>query len=530
MLTKEEIGKIKVATLRSKESLMFQTRYLFKKTNNKKFIVGDHHTEIANVLELVLKGQLTKVMINIAPRYGKTELAVKNFVAHALALNASANFIHLSYSDDLALDNSEAIRDMVETEAYQQMFPHVQIKQDSDAKKKWYTTDGGGVYARAAGGQVTGFGAGKVDEEKTKEELEAEENAFMSELGGMLDELNIKSGIENNIDIKSCFNGALIIDDPIKPDDADSDTIRERINNRFNSTIRNRVNSRNTPIIIIMQRLHENDLCGYIMSQEAYTYDLEEALADKSKWYVLSIPVIKNYGDKGNEEALWPFKHTLEELLAMDEQFPIVFGRQYMMNPQPKEGFLYGIFKTYRKGFLPFSTRPKIRKAYIDTADTGTDYLCSIVYDELDTGNFVIDVIYTQDKMEITEVDVTKQLAREEVDRALFESNNGGRGFARNVERGLRLIGNKKTKVEWFHQANNKEVRIFTKSADVMNLTYFPEGWEKMWPSFYKSLKTYKAAGKNKHDDAEDALTGTTEDFGKKVIVTAQSKAKMGFY
>lgn len=520
MLTKEEIGKIKVATLKSKSSLLFQTRYLFKKSQNKKFIVGDHHQQIANVLELVLKGELTKVMINIAPRYGKTELAVKNFVAHALALNASANFIHLSYSDDLALDNSEAIRDMVETEAYQQMFPHVQIKQDSDAKKKWYTTEGGGVYARAAGGQVTGFGAGKVDEEKTPEQIAEDEAAFMSELGGMLDDLNIKSG----------FNGALIIDDPIKPDDADSDTIRERINNRFNSTIRNRVNSRNTPIIIIMQRLHENDLCGYIMSQEAYTYDLEEALADKSKWYVLSIPVIKNYGEE-NAEALWPFKHTLKELLDMEEKFPIVFGRQYMMNPQPKEGYLYGLFKTYTPGFLPFSKK-RMKKSHADTADTGKDYLCSIAYDELDTGMYVTDVIYTQEKMEVTEIQVAKQLAREEVERGFFESNNGGRGFARNVERELRLMGNTKTKIEWFHQGDNKDVRIFTKSADVMNMIYMPIGWETRWPKFYQSVKHYKAAGGNAHDDAEDCLTGMTEDFGAGYTVELEgmSKQELGFY
>ncbi|WP_316778389.1 phage terminase large subunit [Pedobacter antarcticus] len=518
MLTKEEIGKIKTATLKSKSELLFQTRYLFKKSQNRKFVIGDHHKKICEVLECVLRCELVKVMINIAPRYGKTELAVKNFVAHALALNASASFIHLSYSDDLALDNSEAIRDMVESEAYQQMFPHVQIKQDSDAKKKWYTTEGGGVYARAAGGQVTGFGAGKVDEELSETEKE-DEKVFLRELDGILSDLDIKSG----------FNGALIIDDPIKPDDADSDTVRERINNRFDSTIRNRVNSRNTPIIIIMQRLHENDLCGYLMANEEYTYDLEEAKADKNKWFVLSIPVIQTDAE-GNEYALWPFKHTLEELKEMEEKRPIVFGRQYMMNPQPKEGYLYGLFKTYKKGFLPFSTTPKVRKAYIDTADTGTDYLCSIVYDELDIGNFVTDVIYSQASMETTEVDVAKQLAREQVDRALFESNNGGRGFARNVERGLRLLGNKKTKVEWFHQSLNKDVRIFTKSADVVNLTYFPEGWEKLWPAFAKSLKTYKAAGKNAHDDAEDALTGTTEDFGKKVIVTAQSKAQIGFY
>jgi len=515
MLTREEIKKVKTATLKSKTSLLFQTRYLFKKSQNRKFVIGDHHQQICNVLECVLRCELTKVMINIAPRYGKTELAVKNFVAHALALNSSASFIHLSYSDDLALDNSEAIRDMVESEAYQQMFPHVQIKQDSDAKKKWYTTDGGGVYARAAGGQVTGFGAGKVDDEEKKDEEE-----FLAELDGMLADLNIKSG----------FNGALIIDDPIKPDDADSDTRRERINQRFNSTIRNRVNSRNTPIIIIMQRLHENDLCGFIMSQEEYTYDLEEAKADKNKWYVLSIPVIKT-DTEGNEYALWPFKHELAELKKMEVDFPIIFGRQYMMDPKPKEGYLYGLFKTYTPGFLPFTTK-RMKKAHVDTADTGEDYLCSIAYDELDTGIFVTDVIYTQEKMEVTEIKVAQQLAREEVQRGLFESNNGGRGFARNVERELRLIGNTKTKIEWFHQGDNKDVRIYTKSADVMNMIHFPVGWETLWPKFYKSLKNYKAAGGNAHDDAEDCLTGITEDFGEGYVVEMEgvSKADLGFY
>lgn len=520
MLTKEEIGKIKVATLKSKSSLLFQTRYLFKKSNNKKFIVGDHHKQIANVLELVLKGELTKVMINIAPRYGKTELAVKNFVAHALALNASANFIHLSYSDDLALDNSEAIRDMVQTEAYQQMFPHVQIKQDSDAKKKWYTTEGGGVYARAAGGQVTGFGAGKVDEEKTPEEL-AEEAEFMTELDGMLADLNIKSG----------FNGALIIDDPIKPDDADSDTVRERINNRFNSTIRNRVNSRNTPIIIIMQRLHENDLCGYLMAQEAYTYDLEEALADKTKWYVLSIPVIQKDAE-GNEFALWPFKHELHELKDMEEKFPIVFGRQYMMDPQPKEGFLYGMFKTYLPGLLPYAAR-RMRKAYIDTADKGTDYLCSITYDELEkVGMYVTDIEYTQEPMPVTELKIPLQLARQEVERAKVESNNGGGGFMRNIEKAVREMGNIQMQFEDFHQSNNKETRIFTNSASVTNMIYMPAGWEKMWPAFYKSVKNFKANGKNTHDDAEDCLTGMVEDFGEGFNQNTEgmTKEELGFY
>ena len=81
------------------------TRYFFKLNYQRKFVIGDHHKQIASVLDRVLSGELKKVIINIAPRYGKTELAVKSFIAEGLALNPKAKFIHLSYSDDLARDN-----------------------------------------------------------------------------------------------------------------------------------------------------------------------------------------------------------------------------------------------------------------------------------------------------------------------------------------------------------------------------------------------------------------------------------------
>lgn len=99
---------------------------------------------------------------------------------------------------------------------------------------------------------------------------------------------------------ESDFAGAIVIDDPIKPEDALSETIRERVNNRFESTIRNRVNSRNTPIIIIMQRLHEHDLCGYLQEIEP------------EEWTVLSLPCIW-HDENGQEQPLWEFKHTLED-------------------------------------------------------------------------------------------------------------------------------------------------------------------------------------------------------------------------
>lgn len=460
------------------------TRYFFKQKTGRSFVVNSHHVAICNALDDVLSGKTNRLIINIAPRYSKTELAVKNFISMGLALNPSSKFIHLSYSDDLAHDNSEEIRDIVKSDSYQKLFPYVTIKKDSDSKKKWLTTEGGGVYAVATGGQVTGFGAGAVDDEELFSEIDS-----------------ISTGK---------FSGAIVIDDPIKPEDALSDLKRDRVNNRFENTIRNRVNSRNTPIIIIMQRLHEDDLCGYLQRIEP------------EKWKVLSIPCIIQ--EEGEEIALWPFKHTLEELYAIRDANSYVFDTQYMQNPTPIEGLMYRDFPEYET--IPYY-KDSIRKNYTDTADTGADFLCSICYVDTPVGNYVTDVLYTDKPMEYTEPETAKMISRNGTEWADVESNNGGRGFARNVASQCREMGNTKTFINWFCQTDNKQVRIFTNSADVNNMTFFPKGWEKKWPAFYNALTKYRKEGGNLHDDAPDALTGCYEK--RKVrIIKNYSKEDLG--
>lgn len=454
-------------------SMLNFTKYFFYQKTRRRFVVNTHHELICRALDRVINGEVTRLMINLPPRYSKTEIVVKNFIAKGLAINPSSKFIHLSYSDDLACDNSEEVRELVKSEAYQQLYPYVQIKQGSDSKKKWYTTEGGGVYATAAGGQVTGFGAGAVDDDELEKEI----------------------GL---IGVGSKFSGAIIIDDPIKPDDANSEAAREKVNTKFETTIRNRVNSRNTPIIIIMQRLHEHDLCGYLQDIES------------DAWEVLSLPAIRY--EEGEPKALWPFKHTLEELEQIRNANSTVFETQYMQNPTPLEGLMYGTFKTYDT--LPI-TKTKIRKNATDTADTGADFLCSINYVETEIGNFITDVLYTDKPMEYTEPMVAAMLHKEGINVANIESNNGGRGFARNVESQTRILGNNKTKIEWFHQTANKAARIFSRSNEVTNLTYFPSDWEKRWPAFSRHVKGYRKDGKEAHDDGVDCLTMTVELRGK---------------
>ncbi len=459
------------------------TRFFFKETGGgRRFILGSHHRMICDKLNGVLKGKIKRLMINIAPRYSKTELVVKSFISMGLAVNPRSNFIHLSYSDALVQDNSDSVKDIVNCEEYQRLFG-LSIRRDANTKKAWKLDAGGGLYATSTLGQITGFGAGAVD------------------IPGR----------------SSKFSGAIVIDDPIKPEDALSDVEREKVNRRFETTIRNRVNSRNTPIIIIMQRLHENDLCGYLQRIEP------------GEWDVLSIPCL-TVDENGQEHALWPFKHTVDELYAIKAANSYVFETQYMQDPKPIEGLMYAGFRTYAS--LPLREK-WLRRNYTDTADTGADYLCSICYVETPTAMYVTDVIFTKRAMEYTEPATADMLLRNKIEQALIEGNNGGRGFARAVERIVRGDGSviaKRMSFKSFHQSGNKEMRIFSRSYEVQNLIYFPENWEALWPEFASAVKSFRKEGRNLHDDAPDVLTGMCEYFGRGVQSVSDQQLINDFY
>ena len=464
------------------------TKAMFKAQYNKPFVTAPHHEQLFKLFEDIVDGHYKKVIINMPPRYSKTEVCVKCFSAWGYALNNLCKFLHLSYSDLLVNDNSKTIRDIMTLPLYKELFPEARLEREKGGADRWKTTQGGEFYAVSTQGQVTGFGAGQVAD-PTKEDTDylwSQESDELMQMLGMI-------GANSNV-----FNGAVIIDDPMKPEDALSDTVRERINQRFENTIRNRVNSRDTPIIIIMQRLHEHDLCGYLLEKEP------------DEWHVLSLPAIQE-DEQGNQEALWPFKHTLKELAKMRELDTNVFDTQYMQDPKPKEGLMYDEFGTYSE--IPYEPGMK-RCNYTDTADTGADSLCSIDFVMTDEYNYVLDVLYTKDPMEMTEPATARMISKDKIELSRIESNNGGRGFARAVQRIMKTaFGNFRTKVSWFTQSQNKYVRIFTSSAEVQNTVLFPVGWEKKWPKFYNDLTSYRKDNRKRsqHDDAPDALTGTYE-------------------
>jgi len=257
-------------------------RYFFKAVTGFDWQHNWHHLEIVEALMKCHDHESNRLLINIPPRFGKTELAVIMFMAWSFTRNQSCQFIHLSYSDELALDNSSRTKELIESEWYQCLWP-VPMNPKRSSKGLWRTKAGGGVKAGAAGGSVTGFGA----------------------------------GVSNNI-----FGGAIIIDDPLKVDDADSDVERDKVNKRLNATITSRVNAKKTPIICIMQRLHDDDMSGFILNG-----------GTGEGWEHLKIPVMDEKG-----VPTWPWRMDVQQMAAKRIADKYVWNGQYMQEPIPDDG------------------------------------------------------------------------------------------------------------------------------------------------------------------------------------------------
>ena len=186
----------------------------------------------------------------------------------------------------------------------------------------------------------------------------------------------------------------------------------------------------------------------------------------------------------------------------------------YQQEPIDVKGRLYSKFMTYTDTPKDANGNTLFRYIlnYTDTADEGSDFLCSICYGMYEGSYYILDILYTKDAMEVTEPATAEMLTRNNVGCAIIESNNGGRAFARNVERECKAIGNRHTNIKWFHQSKNKVARILSNSTSVMNNIFFPVNWEDRWPEFARDMKKYQREGKNEHDDAPDAVTGVYEN------------------
>lgn len=431
------------------------------------------HKSYYEVLSKFALGEIKHLMVFVPPQHGKSEGSTRRLPAYMLGKNPDLKFGIVSYSAPKARKFNREIQRVIDTSEYRSIFPDTALNFMN--------------LATVAGGWLR--------------------NADECEIVG-------KRGGFKTVGVGGPLTGEpvdmLILDDIYKDaKSAWSETVRDGIEDWFNTVADSRLHN-DSQVLIVFTRWHEHDLAGYLLEQEG-------RVEDGGKWHVVTYPALKLGTPTGTDprhegEALWPERHSVEKLNGVRMRDGHVFESLYQQNPKPIKGLLYKVFRTYKD--LPMDADR--RKAVVDTADEGSDFLCSIVYAPTQTGYYLLDVYYTQEGMETTEEMTALQLIRFNVQGCVVESNNGGRGFARNVERLCRAKANTRTSFRWYHQSENKQTRIFTNSADIQNMIYYPEDWEYRWPEFARHVKNYMAEGKNKHDDAEDALTMIIEAEGKK--------------
>jgi phage uncharacterized protein (putative large terminase), C-terminal domain len=256
-------------------------------------------------------------------------------------------------------------------------------------------------------------------------------------------------------------------------------------------------------IIMIATRWSSLDLSGVVLNwckegQKKYRHINLQAVTDWDEKTVLCDKVLS-------------YESAVEKMEVMGKN---IFMANYQQIPIDEEGRLYREFKTYNKmpvdssGFALFDGV----YSYCDTADEGTDYLCNFIWGDYQGKAYILDIIYTQEPMTVTEDKVAEALTEYSVSKARIESNNGGSSFARNVQRKLKEKGNIRTRVTWFHQSKNKEARILSNSPWIENNVYYPKDWDIRWREYSDHIRRFQRDIKgNAHDDAPDALTGVAE-------------------
>lgn len=425
--------------------------------------------ELCEALQSFYEDEKAKVLIiNEPPRHGKSRTAGL-FVEWVLGRNPAEKIMTGSYNNILSATFAKNVRNAIQEvkaddniTVYSDIFPNVRIKRGDAAMDMWSLDGGYNSYlATSPSGTATGFGC-----------------------------------------------SLLIIDDIIKnAEEAYNETAKEKSWLWFTNTMLSRLEE-GGKILIIMTRWASDDLAGRAI----------EHFGEAAK--VITMKALQPDGTMLCDEILSRRSYE-EKVRAMGAD---IASANYQQEPIDLKGQLYSSFKTYDRIPVDINGNPLFTaiRNYTDTADTGSDYLCSIVYGVYNGEAYVLDLLYTKDAMEETEPATAAMLYRNDVNVADFESNNGGRGFARQVRRILQdTYKSNKTVINTFAQTKNKAARILSNSTWVMEHIYFPTNWKDRWPEYYRAMTRYQREGKNANDDAQDATTGIAEKINAPQIKAA---------
>jgi len=302
--------------------------FVFKILTGQKMMHVDYYDVLFEAIQLLIEQKCNRMIINIPPRAGKTLILSQFLPLFAWCRNPSGQTILTGFNKDVLAESSGYIRTIMISPDFERVFPDVVIDQNKKSVERLGTMSAGVLHAIPTTGKMTGKGCGALVEG---------------------------------------FAGLMAIDDVIKPDDANSPTERDKINNRFSNTLLSRLATETTPLCIIMQRLHADDLCGYLMkgnTADVYKWlsipgIIVEGYTGSKEWYqnqidklgytnvepiTYNLPTSKTrkYEEKEFEgkmqsvSSFWAVRKSVDTLLGLAHHDPYTFYSQYQGTPVGK--------------------------------------------------------------------------------------------------------------------------------------------------------------------------------------------------
>lgn len=342
---------------------------------------GKIHREICKQLDRVVSREIDRLMLLCPPQHGKSQITSRRFPAYILGRDPTIDVISASATQELAEGFGRDVRNCIASGEYRNLFPDTELAEDSQAKGRWNTKQGGGYYAVGVGGHLFGRG------------------------------------------------GLAIVDDPFGSwADAQSELQRQNVWDWYQGTLYNRVRP-GQPIIVIQHRMHEEDLAGRLIEAQEHGGD---------RWEIINLPALV-------DDPPWPERYdkaALERIRANTD--PRQWHALFLQDPTPQEGtfFQRKWFRRYRKGDEPKDLHYYASSDHAPAGTDGGDYNCFRIWGVDKLGDlYLIDGFRHQETMDKT-ADRALSLIKRYAPLAWFpEDDNNWKAVAGFVTRLMRERG-----------------------------------------------------------------------------------------
>lgn len=344
----------------ARDSYIKFVEYVFEYIYRKQFNRNWHHDYLSEVFMEVNRGNLRRFIINIPPRYSKSEFATVCYDAWAKGRDPQFSFVSASYSEALALDHSEMTRNIMLDPAYQVVFPHVEISKGKKDKANWATNHGGRRIATGVGGTLTGRGG-----------------------------------------------FGLLIDDPHKPLDMEnSESSRLKDISWFNTTLYSRLDDKKNGFIgVIMQRLHDQDLTGYLLEKGDESGLHYEHILVPMETGKITYSIGNFKYERVEGELIWPHFEGPEELVETKSALDTHYAAQYNQEPIDETKLVFKREKFYEHPFDYYNPPKDLEKYAISDfalSENRGDYTVHSIW-AVDQDGYLLPLEVWREQVESTE-------------------------------------------------------------------------------------------------------------------------------